>query len=71
MCNVSCPSDLRLAHDGDDAGDFRTLKNFSVRDFVLPPDVKEVLKAPEMEMVHLTVFHGVCRQSMFRSLTVG
>ena len=35
------------------AGDFQTLKNFGVRDFVLPRDVKEVSKAPEIETVHL------------------
>ena len=32
-------------HDGNDAGDFRTLKNFSIRDFVIPPDVERVTKA--------------------------
>ena len=52
-CDVSCPSDLSLAHDGDDSGDFRTLKKFCVRDFVLPKDVKEVPKASEMETVNL------------------
>ena len=51
--DVSCPSDLSLAHDGDDAGDFYTLKNFGVRDFVLSPHVEEVPKASEMETVHL------------------
>ena len=50
---MSCPSDLSLAHNCDDAGDFRTLKNFGIRDFVLPPDVEEVSKASEMGAVHL------------------
>ena len=52
-CDVSCPSDLGLGHDGHDAGDFRAPKNFSVRNFVLPTDVKEVSKASEMETIHL------------------
>ena len=50
---MSCPSDFSLAHAGDDAREFHTLKNFRVRDFVLPPDVEEFSKASEMEMVHL------------------
>ena len=42
-----------LAHDGNEAGDFRTLKNFSIRDFVILPDVGNVSKASGMEIVRL------------------
>ena len=48
-----CPSDLSIAHDGIDAGDFRTLKNFRIRDFVILPDVEKVSKALWMEIVRL------------------
>ena len=40
--DVSCPSDVSFAHDGVDAGNFRTLKNFSVRNFVLPPEMETI-----------------------------
>ena len=52
-CDVSCPCDLSLTHDGNEAGDFRTLKNFSIRHFVVPSDVGEVSKASGMEIFRL------------------
>ena len=66
VCHVSCPSDLSLAHDGDDAGDFRTLKNFSVTDFVTGCwGGFEGIGDGHGSFV----FDGVCRRSMFRSRT--
>ena len=67
---MTYPSNLSLAHYGDDTGDLCTLKISRVRGFVLAPDVEEFLKASEMETVHL-FFHVVVRWSVFHSRKVG
>lgn len=53
--NMTCPSrsDLGLAHEGNDAGHVGFLQNFSVGDFVLPPEVGECPEASEVEVVQL------------------
>ncbi len=51
MTNMSCPSCLSYAHDGNDFGEVRSLQNLGVRDLVLPADVENVVETPEMEVL--------------------
>ena len=51
--NMTCPSDLGLAHEGNDAGHVGFLQNFSVGNFVLPAEVGECPEASEVEVVQL------------------
>ena len=43
--DITCPSDLGLAHKGNDAGHVGFLQNLSVGDFVLPSGVEECPEA--------------------------
>ncbi len=50
MTNVSCPSCLSFVHDGNDAGEVRSLQNLGVRDLVLPAGVENVTETLGMEL---------------------
>ena len=51
--DMTCPSDLGLAHEGSDAGHVGFLQNVSVGDFVPPVDVRECPESSEVELVQL------------------
>ena len=51
--DMTSPSDLGLAHEGNDAGNVGFPKNFSVGDFVLLADVGECPEESEVEVVQL------------------
>ena len=51
--DMTCPSDLGLAHECNDAGHVGFLQNFSVGDFVLLADVGECPEVSEVEEVQL------------------
>ena len=45
---MTCPSDLSLANEGNDAGHVRFLQNLRFGDFVLPAYVEECPKTSEV-----------------------
>ena len=51
--DVACPSQLSLAHGGDDAREVCLSQDLRVGDFVLPADVEKIAEASEMQMVQL------------------
>ena len=57
---MACPSQLGLAHDGNDAGKVCLPQDLRVGDFVLPADVEKVSEASEMEVVKLFFMLSIC-----------
>ena len=49
--DMTSPSQLSLAHDGNDARKVCLLQDPCVRDFVQPADVEKITEASEMEVV--------------------
>ena len=50
---MACPSQLDLAHDGNDARKVCLLQDLRAEGLVLPADVEKVSEASEMEVVKL------------------
>ena len=59
VCNAACPSDLGLAHDGDDFGWACSLEDFCAWDFFMPADVEEFPKTSDMEMIQCFLVSSV------------
>ncbi len=56
---MSCPSCLSFAHDGNDAGEVRSLKNLGVRNLVLPADVENVADTTVMKLLEKFLMSSV------------
>ena len=56
---MTYPTELGLLNEGGDAWDVGTLQDLCVRNFVLPPDVKEVSEALLVEMIDLPFVSSV------------
>ena len=65
--DVACPTQLSLAHGGDDAREVCLFQDLRVGDFVLPADVEKIAEASEVEMVQLFFMPSV-RGPGFRAI---
>ena len=50
---------LSFAHDGNDAGEVRSLQNLGVGDLVLPTDVENVAQTSEMKLLEKFLMSSV------------